>query len=262
MNNEVPQNEITWKNVVADALRELGGEAHTKDIAEIAKRHPKAVNNTRVDEKVRQVVRAYSIFESLEEGSGKYRLLEDDLELATIGVPTTKEITDEIQGKLLYIGRANNFETYAPADDQTKRVFEGKPLRELVTLQSGLNDVPRLHEEEKKIIKLIDVLWFREERGELIPHCAFEVEHSTDVLTGLQRLDTIHPLWRTRLFIVGRDEPKKMRFDALMKSPTWKNQATRFDFRFFDDVTAVFNYAAAYQQARSANEHAMQSFFG
>jgi len=182
--------------------------------------------------------------------------------LAAIGAPTTKEITDEIQGKLLYIGRANNFETYAPADDQTKRVFDGKSLRELVTLQSGLDDVPRLNDEEKKIIKLIDVLWFREERGELIPQCAFEVEHSTDVLTGLQRLDTIHPLWQTQLFIVGRDEPKKARFDALMKSPTWKNQAQRFDFRFFNDVSTVFDYSSAYQQAREANETAMQTFLG
>lgn len=262
MNIEAPQNEITWKDVVADALRELGGEAHTKQIAEIAKKHPKAATNSRVEEKVRQVVRAYSIFETLDEGSGKYRLLEDNLDLSKVGIPTTKEITDEIQGKLLYIGRANNFETYAPADDQTKRVFDGKPLRELVTLQGGLDDVPRLNDEEKKIIKLIDVLWFREERGELIPHCAFEVEHSTDVLTGLQRLDTIHPLWRTQLFIVGRDEPKKARFDALMKSPTWKGHSTRFNFRFFNDVSTVFDYSAAYQQAREANDHAMKNFFG
>lgn len=262
MNIESPQTETTWKDVVADALRELGGEAHTTQIAEIAKKHPKAVTNSRVDEKVRQVVRAYSIFESIEEGSGEYRLLEDNLELSAVGAPTTKEITDEIQGKLLYIGRANGFETHAPADDQTKRVFDGKPLRELVTLQSGLETVARLREEEKKIVRLIDVLWFREERGELIPHCAFEVEHSTNVLDGLQRLDTIHPLWRTQLFIIGRDEPKKARFDALMKSPTWKNQATRFVFRFFNDVTTVYDCATAYQKARSANEQAMQNFFG
>lgn len=113
----------TWKEVVADALQELGGEAHIKEIAAIASKHPKAANNSHVEEKVRQVVRAYSLFEPIEDGSGNYRLLQDSLELPHLGVPTTKEITDEIQGKLLYIGRANGFDTYAPSDDQTKRVL-------------------------------------------------------------------------------------------------------------------------------------------
>ncbi len=260
MKIQPPSSEITWKDVVADALRKLGGEAHLKEIIALAEQHPKSATNSRVKEKVRQVVRAYSIFQSLEAGSGKYRLLADELELPFPGAPTTKEITDEIQGQLLYIGRANGFETYAPADDQTKRIFNGQPLRELVTLQSGFDELSRFKADETKIIRLIDVLWFREERGDLIPHCAFEVEHSTDVLTGLQRLNHLPLFFGTQLFIVGRDDAKKTRFDALLDSPTWNHNPARFKFRFFDEVNAVFQSAAGYQQARDGNQQAMQNF--
>lgn len=135
-------------------------------------------------------------------------------------------------------------------------------MRDLVTLPSGVDAFERFKDEEKKIIKLIDVLWFREEDGELIPHCAFEVEHSTNVLTGLERLNHLPKIFQTHLFIVGRDEPKKAKFDALMKSPTWKKNASRFNFRFFEDVHSVFSHAALYQQARDANNEAMEQFVG
>src|ERR1044072_841950 len=56
--------ERTWKDVVCDALRQHGGEATLKEITEFALQAPKAKTNTTVREKVRQVVRAYSIFET------------------------------------------------------------------------------------------------------------------------------------------------------------------------------------------------------
>ena len=253
-------SEITWKDVVAEALRELGGQGHLSEIAEIARKHPKSATNSRVDEKVRQVVRSFSLFESISDGSGNYRLREEALGLPFIGAPTTKEITDQIQGQLLYIGKANGFETYAPADDQTKRTFDGQPLRELVTLRDGLEVVERLNANEKKIVRLIDVLWLREERGELLPYCAFEVEHSTDVLTGLERLNQLPPFLQTKLFIVGRDDSKKAKFDSLMKSSTWKADAARFQFRFFGEVNQMFNHASAYHEAQDANAGAMNQF--
>ena len=78
------KQERTWKDVVVDALQHYGGEAHLKEITAFAMRDPKAENNTKVREKVRQVVRAYSIFETLEEGSGRYRLISETTFRTTI----------------------------------------------------------------------------------------------------------------------------------------------------------------------------------
>src|ERR1700760_1220046 len=127
------QNRI-WKDVVADALQKLGGEASIGEITAIAKQDPKAKNNSAVREKVRQVVRAYKIFETVEEGSGVYRLVSK----ATTEIDqqaTTKSVTDEIQGRLLYIGRVNNYETFAPADDRAKRRFSGHNLEHFVSVR-------------------------------------------------------------------------------------------------------------------------------
>lgn len=251
------KQDRTWKDVVVDALQKLGGEANLKEITTIAKQDPKAENNSAVREKVRQVVRAYKIFETVEEGSGVYRLVSE----TTTDInqqATTKSITDEIQGRLLYIGRVNNYETFAPADDRAKRQFFGRSLEHFVSVRD-LTAHPRLKGDEIKIIERIDVLWLREIEGDLIPRFAFEVENSTKVLTGLNRLNTIPRLFPTRLFIVGKDDGQRKRFDEHLNGSTFKAHADRFNFKYFNDVRQLFDISQAFSNAREANEVAMKA---
>jgi hypothetical protein len=253
-------HDRTWKDVVADALRELGGEAHLSKITAIVKTDPKALagTNQRIDEKVRQVVRAYKIFETVQEGSGRYRLMPGTVFNDTPDSVKTSGTTDEIQGKLLYIGRANDYETFAPSDDCTKRKFGGKSLTEFVTVRENLADVPRLTDDERKRMAYIDVLWFSEIKGELRPRFAFEVENSTKVITGLERLNVIPDLFKTRLFIVGKDEKREKLFDKFLSAPTFKDQAGRFRFKYFEEIRELFTHAQALVTAREANNQAMQ----
>jgi hypothetical protein len=88
------EQERTWKDVVAEALKHYGGEAHLKEITDFALRDPKAKNNTKVREKVRQVVRAYSIFQTLEEGSGRYRLVSETPTADLTRQAKTKRVTN------------------------------------------------------------------------------------------------------------------------------------------------------------------------
>lgn len=277
--------ETTWKDVIADALQQLGGEAHLKQIIEIALAHPKAAGNNNVDAKVRQVVRRYKIFEPIHSGSGHYRLLAPvalpvvnapmtqqialDLiqtevikpEIIKPTIPTTKEITDTIQGQLLYIGQVYGFHTYAPPADQTKGFFNGKPLADLVTLRDGLEPVTWLKPKQKKEAALIDVLWFETTNDDdLIPRCAFEVEHTTDVLNGINRLCQLPSFLKTQLFIVGPDESKKALYDKHIQSVPFKASAPYFQFRFFDEVGPLFESAAAFQAAQRQNERAKRAF--
>jgi hypothetical protein len=252
------KDERTWKDVVVEALRYYGGEAHLKQITEFALRDPKAKTNTTVREKVRQVVRAYSIFETTEERSGIYRLIPEAVTADLAQQAMTKRITNEIQGKLLYIGRVNNYETFAPADDRSKRQFGGEKLERLVTVRD-LSSHRRFSKEEIKVIERIDVLWLREMDGDLMPDYAFEVEHATKVLAGLSRLNTI-PRWlHTRLVIVGEDDKQKKRYDSYLNDRTFRPHANRFDFKYFEDIRSLFETSAAFDKARAAHEKAMKT---
>jgi hypothetical protein len=251
------KQERTWKDVVVEALQHYGGEAHLKEITEFALRDPKAENNTKVRGKVRQVVRAYSIFETLEEGSGRYRLVFETATADLARQAATKRITNEIQGKLLYIGRVNNYETFAPADDRSKRQFAGEKLERLVSVRD-LSSHRRFSEDEIRVIERIDVLWLRETDGDLIPDFAFEVENSTKVLAGLNRLNTIPRWFQTRLIIVGEDERQRRRYDGYLNDRTFKPYANRFEFKYFKDIRTVFETSAAFDKARAAHEEAMK----
>jgi len=245
--------ERTWKDVVVDALRQHGGEATLKEITEFALQDPKAKTNTTVREKVRQVVRAYSIFETPEERSGKYRLVSETPTAELTRQATTKRITNEIQGKLLYIGRVNNYETFAPAEDRTKRQFAGDNLERLVTVRD-LSSHRLFSAEESRAIGRIDVLWLRETDGELIPRFAFEVENSTKIIAGLNRLNMIPRWFQTRLFIVGEDEKQRRRYEGLLNDRTFKPIASRFEFKYFEDIRKLFETSAEFDRARAAHE--------
>ena len=248
----------TWKDVVANALEQLGGEGSLKEIAEIAKLDPKAETNKKVREKIRQVVRAYNIFETNKEGSGIYRLVPEASLSNLKQEATTKTITDEIQGKLLYIGRVNSYETFAPADDCTKRKFAGHPLSRYVTVKD-ISSNPRFKKDELKTMARIDVLWLAEIEGDLLPRFAFEIENATKVLSGLNRMSIIPSWFQTSLVIAGKDESQRRLFDSHLGSPTFKSRAERFRFIYFDQVRQVFERAAAYDKARASNEAAMKA---
>lgn len=252
------KTDRTWKDVVVDALRQLGGEASLKDITDIARRDPKAENNTKVKEKIRQVVRSYKIFQTNEEGSGVYRLVPEGTTSDLDEKATTKSVTDEIQGKLLYIGRVNNYETFAPADDRVKRNFAGQKLENFVSVRD-FSEHPRLKKDEIKIIERIDVLWLAEIEGDLLPRFAFEIENATKVITGLNRLLTIPGWFPTRLFIIGEDASQRTRYESHLNGPTFKARAERFQFRYFDDVRELFKTSKAFDEARAVNDAAMKA---
>lgn len=251
------RQERTWKDVVAEALRTHGGEATLKQITEFALKDPKARTNTTVREKVRQVVREYSIFETAEGRSGIYRLAPETATADLARQAAAKRVTNEIQGKLLYIGRVNNYETFAPAGDRAKRQFAGEKLERLVTIRD-LTLHRRLAKDEIKAIKEIDVIWMRETDGELIPHFAFEVENKTKVLAGLNRLNTIPRLFQTRLIIVGKDESQRKRYDKFLNDRTFKPHAGRFQFKYFEDVRRIFETSMAFDEARTIHDRAMK----
>lgn len=71
-----------------------------------------------------------------------------------------------IQGGIVEIGNVRGYQTYCP--DKSKR-FNNRLLAELTTLR----ECPPLQFSDYKLLKQIDVIWFKERGTNLIPQSAF-----------------------------------------------------------------------------------------
>jgi hypothetical protein len=258
-----------WKDVVSDALTKLGGQAHISEITQIALQDPKAAANQHVAKKVQQTVRAYSVFESIQEGSGIYRFAD----AISMPPPTSPDltavlpastftikpsVTDEIQGMLLSIGKIYGYGVYAPANDRTMRNFNGQPLSALTDIATDLK--PIVGATKSAVVQRIDVLWFDEDEIDVFPVYGFEIEHTTLIHTGLNRLAEIPRRFNSRLFIVGDDAKDQTLFNNLLAQNVYKPLKSRFAFQTFEDVRNLYQAATAFEKARSDNQQAMLSF--
>jgi hypothetical protein len=114
----------------------------------------------------------------------------------------------EVQAELLKLGRSLGLQPWVARGDRGHLYEEGHTLADL-----SVKELPPLFASAaQRIIESIDVLWLKEGS----PIAAFEVEHTTDVYSGLLRmadLITVQPFIHIRLFIVApaAREPKVKR---------------------------------------------------
>ncbi|MBC8043397.1 MAG: hypothetical protein IAF08_08115 [Rhizobacter sp.] len=106
-----------------------------------------------------------------------------------------------VQGRLLEIGNARGFQTFCP--NKSKK-FNDRKLSEIATLQT----CPTLQFSEHDVLRQIDVLWFREKGQNFIPECAFEVELSTGMWSGVGRMATLIDYTNVRLFVISSEQRK------------------------------------------------------
>jgi hypothetical protein len=127
----------TWKQLVADALQELGGEASLKEITAKLEKHPERPQTATWNATIRRVVRQYNIFEPFktEKGEAGYRLIE---------LPTPAPLANgnddphgEQQGMLLELGKLCGYETFTNATDKTIRQFRGESLARFATVRNN-----------------------------------------------------------------------------------------------------------------------------
>src|ERR1700690_3448468 len=104
---------ITWKQLVADALQELGGEASLKEITTRLKDNPLRPQTATWNATIRRVVRQYKIFEPVKIGKGVagYRLANPP-ELKPHKPESADDPHGEQQGMLLQLGRLCGYETF------------------------------------------------------------------------------------------------------------------------------------------------------
>jgi len=248
----VVRDQQTWESVVAGAIAELGGEAHLADINRTIEGHPKTATNPTWRDTVRRVVRQYNVFEPVPPlRSGVYRLRSaEPVSLQVVEPPQAGSVVDHgtAQGMLVTLGNIYGYSTFAPKTDQTTRRFQGRPLGDIV----GLRDCTSIFAGPNVAkIRQIDVLWLAEDDYGLFPVYAFEVEHTTQVRDGLDRLLKIPQRYDTRLFVVGPDENTRNLFDRLTHQVPFRSHIERFRFNTYEQLGRLYNAAVAHAQNRS-----------
>jgi hypothetical protein len=243
----------TWKDVVAEALRDLGGQAHLSDINAHLASHPKTATNPTWRDTIRRVVRQYRVFEPVPPArSGVYRLVE--IETAALQAQSIDGANGEVnhsiaQGMLVSLGSLYGYETFVPAPDQTMRRFQDHALGDLVSVRDCAAVFPSRNLSR---IRQIDVLWFDEDDDGLFPVYAFEVEHTTRVRDGLDRLLKIPARFPARLFVVGPGDKEEQLFQRLLEQAPLSQYRYRFIFRRYEQLEKLYNLAAKHGSQRDA----------
>jgi hypothetical protein len=132
------------------------------------------------------------------------------------------------QGLIVEIGNMKRKKTFVPNADR-KKLFLGKPLQEIVTLES-IHDFT--YPEYLKRAKTVDVIWFNERR---LPSAFFEVEHTTNIEHSLLKFLVLQD-YHAAFFIVAEEE-RRRQFDALLGTHTFEPLLKRVKFQNYAHLT-------------------------
>jgi len=140
----------------------------------------------------------------------------------------------EMQLKLTVMGRELGYHVWVAANDRS-RSFNGVSLRSLTVSELPSLDLPT---EVLRTVSLIDVIWIDSEKNQIA--CAFEIEKSTSIYSGMLRLlDLASSLGdrKYHFFLVAPDSREK-EIVAQLQRPSFRELAS-VDFRYllFSDVS-------------------------
>lgn len=241
----------TWKDVVRQALEELGGEGHLKQINQKLKSHPKTKTNPTWRDTIRRVVRQYSIFEPVPpERSGRYRLVQEvpvEAEPQSIGEAGSFN-HEVVQGMLLALGRLYGYETFAPASDRKNKEFQGQRLADFATV----TDCSEFCGRALRRVSQIDAIWLNEDNEGPYPVYAFEVEHTTKVRSGMDRLVEIPDRYKASLFVIAPGEDERQLFDRFVVQNKFRRFRERMHFREYGQLDSLYNAAVKHDTALSS----------
>tara|TARA_B100000780_G_scaffold262425_1_gene215552 strand:+ start:931 stop:2202 length:1272 start_codon:yes stop_codon:yes gene_type:complete len=138
----------------------------------------------------------------------------------------------EMQYHLLKIGKALGYQVISASNDRSRN-FQGKNFSSLC-----LPCFPEINveKETKNTIALIDVIWFEKNTKNIV--CAFEVEKSTSIYSGILRLTDLYhsfPENPSSLFLIIPDNREKELLLQLSR-PSIKSNGTKIHYIKFSDL--------------------------
>jgi hypothetical protein len=133
---------------------------------------------------------------------------------------------------ILELGKMMGYLTYTV--DQSK-TFNKKSLGDVALLEQ----IPAFAGERDLVsARMIDVIWFGDDEN---PKLCFEVEHSTDIVHGLNRLAQLQHLY-VNFFIIA-SEDRRNKFENEMKKYPFRGMKDRFGFISYDELVQLYSAA-------------------
>jgi hypothetical protein len=241
------EQSVSWKQLVVDALRYLGGAASLKDITAVVGTNPARPDTRTWDATIRRVVRQYNIFEPFrtQNGLAGYRLIE-------IPKPGPKGSGKDDphgaqQAMLLTLGSILGYDTFTNQTDRTIRKFRGESISKFATVRNDSEGLSALPLEK---MRTTDVMWLSQDSEGLYPKFAFEVEHSTKVKSGMDRLQRIPARFNAKLCVVGSGNEEKSLFERYLLESSFRPLKQRFRFFYYDEVRKFYESGVAFDMHR------------
>lgn len=145
-----------------------------------------------------------------------------------------------VQYNLLKLGKLMCLETYTP---DASRTYNGKQLGEVATL----SEIPEFtNHRDNKLASRIDVIWFGSDYS---PVACFEVEHTTGIVSGLNRLSSVMQN-KTDLYIVA-DERDRSKFNDMIKGGIYRSAKADFRFISYDELNDLVNAAIPFYEIKN-----------
>lgn len=143
-----------------------------------------------------------------------------------------EDLHTEMQYHLLKVGKALGYEPIAAVNDR------GRSYGEINFSFISLQAFPAIQTDKETLntIQLIDVIWF--EKNSNKPVCAFEVEKSTSIYSGILRLSDLAFSFedhQTSLFIIIPDSREKEVVVQLSR-PSIRNTNVKIKYILFSDL--------------------------
>jgi len=183
----------------------------------------------------------FSNYNSIDDFVKKYKVTDLSEGTSDLEEQSQKIAHREAQMLLLKMGRFLGFDTYCP--DKSYEAYGEKlgdyvSLQELPTMFIGKELVP--------FVSQIDVIWFSEN----VPEYAFEVEESTGVGSGLNRLNQLTPIAK-KLFVIAPAKEYRT-YEKFMHGNTYNKEKGKFTFKDYGQLEKYFNSVSEFATLRKS----------
>jgi hypothetical protein len=164
------------------------------------------------------------------------------VEQAIITTVPSKISIDSHEGAEFYLLELGKVLGYLPYTVDQSKIFQGKRLGDVALLQQI---PPFAGERDMSTVREIDVIWFNEEQN---PEYCFEVEHTTDIVHGLDRLIQLQHLYVK--FVIIAPEEKRSKYEGLLQRVQYRKIHDRFRFISYEELASLYGSAAPFHQLK------------
>jgi hypothetical protein len=158
-------------------------------------------------------------------------------------LPVPKVTITSHEGAEYYLLELGKMLGYNPYTVDQAKTFENRTLGDVAVLR---NIPPFAGERDMNTVREIDVIWFGDDEN---PKMCFEIEHTTDIVHGLDRLVQLQHIY-AKFYIVAPEE-KRAKFEQLITSRyPYRRFRDRFSFISYEDLARFYEVTLPFHETR------------